>query len=185
MGDFNASVGSQTTGHECVGKFVLGNTNERGEKIISYFKKNVGEGLNPETPSGYGLDKMYEVLKRIRYTWKAPGDKSRHQIDYILVKKKYRNQIRSSHSYPENQIDSDHILVKANCNIRFQKRTLVSKKNWCLEKLRNERIAAVFQSTLGEINRKKESITWHKIKSDINANCEKILGKNILELRKP
>jgi exonuclease III len=29
IGDFNASVGSQITGHECVGKFRLGNTNER------------------------------------------------------------------------------------------------------------------------------------------------------------
>lgn len=32
MGDFNASVGSKMTGHECVGKFGLGNTKEREEK---------------------------------------------------------------------------------------------------------------------------------------------------------
>jgi len=39
MGDFNASVGSQMTGHECVGKFGLGNTNERGEKMIEFCKQ--------------------------------------------------------------------------------------------------------------------------------------------------
>jgi len=32
MGDFNVSVGSQMTGHECVGNIGLGNTNKRGEK---------------------------------------------------------------------------------------------------------------------------------------------------------
>jgi len=72
---------------------------------------------------------IYEVPKRRRNTWKAPGDKSRQQIDYILVKKKFRNLIRSSHLYPGNQIDSDHIVVKAKCNIRFKKKILVRKKN--------------------------------------------------------
>lgn len=81
ISDFNASVGSQITGNECVGKFGLGNTNERGEKIIEFCEQF--EMIITNT--------MYEVPKRRRYTWKAPGDKSRHQIDYILVKKKYRN----------------------------------------------------------------------------------------------
>ncbi|KAL4100956.1 hypothetical protein QTP88_020980 [Uroleucon formosanum] len=175
MDDFNALVGSQMTGHECVSKFGLGNTNERGEKMIEFCEQF--EMIITNT--------MYEIPKRSRYTWKASGDKSRHQIDYILVKKKYRNQIRYSHSYPGNQIDSDHILVKVKCNIRFKKRILVRKKNWCLEKLRNKIIATDFQSTLGEINRKKELITWEKMKSDINTTCEKILDKNILEPRKP
>lgn len=142
IGDFNALAGSQMTGHECVGKFELVNTNERGEKMIKFCEPF--EMIITNT--------MYEVPKRRRYTWKAPGYKKRYQIDYILVKKKYKNQIRSSYSYPGNQIDSDHILIKTKCNIRFKKRILVRKKNWCLEKLRNEKKAEVFQLTLGKRN---------------------------------
>lgn len=76
-----------------------------------------------------------KVPNRRRYTWKAPGDLRRLKIDYILVKKKFRNQIKSSHSYPDFKIDGDHSLVMAKCNIKFKKRTISRKNIWGLEKL--------------------------------------------------
>lgn len=36
MGDFNASVGNQTSEQGCVGKFDLGSINKRGEKLIKF-----------------------------------------------------------------------------------------------------------------------------------------------------
>lgn len=78
---------------------------------------------------------IYKVPNRRRYTWKAPGDLRRLKIDYILVKKKFRNQIKSSHSYPDFKIDGDHSLVMAKCNIKFKKRTISRKNIWGLEKL--------------------------------------------------
>lgn len=62
MGDFNASVGSQITGHECVGKFVLGNTNERGEKMIEFCEQF--EMIITNT--------MYKVPKRRRFYVEGP-----------------------------------------------------------------------------------------------------------------
>ena len=70
------------------------------------------------------------------YTWKAPGDRSRHQVDYILVKHRFRNSVKDVQTLPGADIDSDHNLLVANiCTrlkriIRFQKR----RPQWDLEK---------------------------------------------------
>lgn len=36
---------------------------------------------------------------------------NRYQIDYIMVKNRFKNQVKESRSYPEADIDSDHNLV--------------------------------------------------------------------------
>lgn len=128
---------------------------------------------------------MFSVPKRRRYTWKAPGDTARYQIDYILVKRKHRNNIRSSHAYPGSQIDSDHVLVKAKCNIRFKKHVLVTKKNWCLSKLKDEKKVTDFHKVLEDRMREKGAESWEDIKANINFSTEKVLGKNVLEPKKP
>jgi len=59
--------------------------------------------------------------KRKRYTYKMPGDINRYQLDYILVKNRYKNQIKSSKSYPVVDIDSDHNLVMIKSVLKFKK----------------------------------------------------------------
>jgi hypothetical protein len=81
---------------------------------------------------------FFNVPLRRRYKWKAPGDSGRYQIDYILVKRRYRNQIKSNHSYPGPDVDSDHNLVIAKCNINFRKLRRIFQPKWCLEKLKDE-----------------------------------------------
>lgn len=102
-----------------------------------------------------------------------------------FFKKKYRNQIQSSHSYPGNQIDSDHTLVKAMCNIKFKKRVVIKKKKWCVEKLKDEGLVQSFQSTLIATNNEKVPSTWEAMKINIHTTCDKVIGKNILEPKKP
>lgn len=46
-----------------------------------------------------------EHEKRRRYTWRKPGDTRRFQLDYILVRQRYRNSVRRVGA------DSDHTLV--------------------------------------------------------------------------
>lgn len=65
----------------------------------------------------------FEVPLRRRYTWKGPGDRNRYQIDFTLVKTKFRNQIKSSYD-----IDSDHNLVMAKYNIKFKKEPKAQKR---------------------------------------------------------
>jgi len=50
-----------------------------------------------------------------------PGDIVRYQIDYILVRKRFRNQIHRYKTYPGADADSDHNLLMMKCNVVFNK----------------------------------------------------------------
>ena len=100
MGDWNAVVG-EGRDELVVGKFGLGLKNERGEKLIDFRKSNKMVVTNT----------WFEQEKRRRYTWRNPGGKSRSQIDYILVRQRYQNNVESRQSYPGADADSNHNLV--------------------------------------------------------------------------
>ena len=42
----------------------------------------------------------FKKPKRRLYIWKAPGDWSRHQLDYILVKHRFRNSVKDVQTQP-------------------------------------------------------------------------------------
>jgi hypothetical protein len=69
MGDWNSGVGDESYGN-IVRPRGLGRKNNRGQMLINFCERN-------------GL-----------YTWKEPGDQSRHQLGYILVKHRYRNSMK-------------------------------------------------------------------------------------------
>jgi hypothetical protein len=87
--------------------------------------------------NGLVIKHMVQKLKRRLYTWKAPGDRNRYQLDYVLVKQRFRNSVKDVQIMPGADIDSDHnLLVAMICTrlkkiIRFHKR----KPRWDLEKL--------------------------------------------------
>jgi hypothetical protein len=83
----------------------------------------------------------FKKPKRRLYTWKAPGDCSRHQPDYILVKHRFRNSVKDVQTLPGADIDSDHNLLVAKFRTRLKKimRFQKSKPRWDLEKLYSQR----------------------------------------------
>ena len=109
MGDFNAVVGEERN-EKIVGKYGLGNKNERGEMLIEFCKRKDLVLTNT----------WFENEKRRRYTWKNPGDIERYQIDYILINQRYRNSVINSKYYPGADIDSDHNLVMMKMNIKLK-----------------------------------------------------------------
>ena len=72
MGDLNAKVGSEPF-ESIVGKYDLGEKNDRGERLIELCQ------LNNLTIANTLFQHPYRRL----YTWKSPGDIVRNQIDYI------------------------------------------------------------------------------------------------------
>jgi hypothetical protein len=70
----------------------------------------------------------FRKLKKRLYTWKEPGDRSRYQLDYILVKHRFRSSVKDVQTLPGTDIDSNHnLIVDKMCTrlktiIRFQKR---------------------------------------------------------------
>ena len=63
----------------------------------------------------------FEQELRRRYTWKSPGDIRRYQIDYILVRQRYRNGVKKACSYPGADVESDHSLVGMKMRVTLKK----------------------------------------------------------------
>ena len=63
MGDWNAKVGKEETGHT-TGKFGLGDRNLRGESLIQFCQKETLIATNT----------FYQHHKRLLYTWMSSGD---------------------------------------------------------------------------------------------------------------
>ena len=125
MGDMNAVVGEGRDEME-VGKFGLGKRNDRGERLVEFCKGNKLMITNT----------WFEQEKRRRYTWKKPGDTGRYQIDYIMVKQRYRNSVKSSWSYPGADVDSDHNLVSMRVQVRLKKiKKEKRQRKWDVDKL--------------------------------------------------
>ena len=99
--------------------------NDRGERLVEFCRRNNLMVTNT----------WFQQENRRRYTWKQPGDARRYQIDYILVRKRYRNSVKSSWSYPGADADTDHNLVKMKMRVKLKviKRGKEQQK-WNMEK---------------------------------------------------
>ena len=112
MGDFNAKIGKGTYQH-IVGNFGLGKRNTRGDRLVQFCLEHDLVIANT----------YFQNPKRLLYTWKSPGDVSRNQIDYILIRSRHRNSIKKCKTYPGADIGSDHNPVIANILVKL-KRTM-------------------------------------------------------------
>ena len=88
-----------------------------------------------------------------RWTWHSPDETHHNQIDYILVKKRFRSGIKTARTrtFPGADVGSDHDMVM----ITFQTRLKNSRKptqpriRFDLEKLNDPTVMSVFQATIG------------------------------------
>ena len=126
LGDWNSIVGDEPY-QNIVGSHGLGRRNHRCQMLIDFCERN---GL-------IVTNTCFKKPKRRLYTWKAPGDWSRHQLDYILMKHCFRNSVKDVQTLPGADIDSDHNLLVAKVRTRLKKiiRFQNSRPRWDLEKL--------------------------------------------------
>jgi endonuclease/exonuclease/phosphatase family metal-dependent hydrolase len=83
IGDWNSVVGDESY-RNTVGPHGQRRKNHMGQMLINFCERN---GL-------IVTNTWFRKPKRRLYTWNAPGDWSRHQLDYILMKKRFRNSIK-------------------------------------------------------------------------------------------
>ena len=110
MGDFNAKVGKEKI-ENIVGPFGLGEINSRGERLVEWCKEH----------NLFISNTWFQNHPRRRWTWSSPGDRTRNQIDYILIQHRFRNAVKSSKSMPGADCDSDHIPVLCNLKLTLKK----------------------------------------------------------------
>ena len=168
MGDWNAVVGEGRDGQE-IGEFGLGNRNDRGERLVEFCKRNKLVVTNT----------WYQQEKRRRYTWKKPGDTGRFQIDYILVRQRYRNSVKSAWSYPGADIYSDHSLVAMKMNVKLKKLERSRKqRKWVMDKFKVK--AVVFSKCVEQKMRNMKSETvekkWTNLKESVIASAVTHIG---------
>lgn len=172
LGDWNAVVGEGRE-KDTVGKFGLGKRNSRGEKLIEFCERNRFMIANT----------WFNHPKRRRYTWKKPGDTGRYQLDYILVKQRYRNSVSNARSYPGADADSDHNLVMMNMRVRLKKIHAKRKSiQWnrdmirdvAGQKFRNGMEESV-KGISGDMN--DVDLAWIKFKTCIQDNAKKFIGQ--------
>jgi len=121
LGDWNSVVGEESY-KNTVGSHGLSRRNHRGQMLIDFCERN-GLIVN---------NIWFKKPKRRLCTWKAPGDWSRHQLDYILVKHRFRNSVKEVQTLPGADIDSDHNLLVAKLRTRLKKiiRFRKSRPRW-------------------------------------------------------
>lgn len=127
--------------------------------------------------------------KRRRYKYKLPGDINRYQLDYIMIKNRYENQIKSSKSFPGADIDSDHNLVMIKSVLKFKKLEKPKNKGhkWNLCLLKQPEIRKLFEKKCKDKleTKSKPRIDdynniehgWRRIKESIVQSAEEILNR--------
>ena len=145
QGDWNPKVGkdAQADWGEVCGPYCNVETNERGLRLLEFATFNnlvLTNTLGPHKPSR-------------RWTWHSPDGKHHNQIDYILVKKRFRSgvNIHRTRSFPGADIGSDHDLVMMTFQVRLKKTRKPNQPRlrFDLEKLRDPDVACTFQATIG------------------------------------
>ena len=182
MGDMNAKIGNgKVDGY--IGGFGLGNRNERGDRMLEFC---VDKDLMV-------ANTYFQHPVRRLYTWKSPGDVRRNQIDYIMVKRRFRNCIKDCRTYPGADINSDHCLLVSKMNIKLKR--IVKKKGkdqYDLEMFKQENIQqryavevfnrfSLLSSEDGEQNdesaEEKIEKKWSHFKEGIHEATKKFVNK--------
>ena len=141
QGDWNAKIGkdSQADWGDVFGPCCNVKTNERGLRFLEFAAFNnlvLTNTLGSHKPSR-------------RCTWHSPDGKHNNQIDYILVRKRFRSgvKIHRTRSFLRADTGSDHDLVMMTFRVRLEK---VSKPNqprlrFDIEKLGTQMWNALFR----------------------------------------
>ena len=116
MGDSNVILGEEKE-ESIVGKYGLGKQNERGERLVKFCMKHKLVIVNT----------LFKNHKRWIYRRAIPGDIGRYQIEYILVKKRFRNQVKDCKSYPGADIDNDYNIDITKCSLKFNTTNKVTR----------------------------------------------------------
>ena len=185
MGDLNAKVGKDNDQWENVmGKYGLGEANERGEKLLTFCATNDLCISNT----------MYKQPKNSRqWTWESPDKRTHNKIDYIMINRKWKGCVTNARSFPSADVGSDHQLVLANIKLKFKsKQNRNYPKKYDIFKLTNtetkHRYEVQIGGKFGPLLTDEETdvnTLWEGIKVAIGETSKELLGYKKSQKPKP
>ncbi|XP_072047034.1 craniofacial development protein 2-like [Amphiura filiformis] len=89
LGDWKTKVGKTDIKSRAVGKFGLGERNNRGNSLEEFCQAN-----------DLIVGNTFQQHPRRLWTWRSPGGNVRNQIDYVLVKRRWRSSLFSVRTRP-------------------------------------------------------------------------------------
>ena len=169
MGDLNAKVGRGRSG-DAVGDFGLGVRNERGDKWVDWCE-SWGQVI---------MNTNFIHHPRHLYTWKSPGDRTRNQIDYLTINRRFRNSITQVKTYPgaDLGLGCDHVPVVATMKVKLKKvkKRKKIRKDW--KRLRTE--TQLKEAYANEVKNRYERLAEDRTVGDID-NDWSMLQNSLVE----
>ncbi|KAI5706767.1 hypothetical protein M8J75_011119 [Diaphorina citri] len=140
MGDFNAKIGKHKDGDAVVGKFGVGERNDRGQRLIQFSEETRLKIMNT----------FFKKQTQRKWTWRSPNHEIRNEIDFILANK--METIKDVTVLNRFNTGSDHRLVRAKLaiDLRQERRKLIRKKIEIIDEDRLLTKQEEFQSCLKE-----------------------------------
>ncbi|XP_061175584.1 uncharacterized protein LOC133184509 [Saccostrea echinata] len=179
MGDMNAKIGSDNYGKEFImGTQALGNMNENGELFTDFC------AFNDLVIGG----SAYQHKNIHKETWISPDGKTKNQIDFITISRKWRRSFLDTRSRRGADVASDHHLVQGTIKVKLK-----AFKDNCdrphikfnTQRLQEKGTRDTFSITLKnrfEVLNNVCQVTpleehWNSIKDNWKDTCEEILEK--------
>ena len=125
--------------------FCNGDTNERGLRLLEFATFN-------DLVSGNTFG--HHIASR-SWTWHSPNGQHHNQIDYILVRKRFRSGVNNARtrSFPGADIGSDHDLLMMTFRIRRKKisKPKYTRLKFDLKNLKDPNVLETFQADRREV----------------------------------
>jgi len=174
MGDFNGKVGNNKE-EDVIGPFGVGIMNDNGERVVDFCKRH----------NLFITNTWFQQKKSAQHTWISPDGKTKNQIDFVMVDKRYRNGVLNSKSMPGADCESDHNPVIVTMKIRLQRVKKNKKKvKWNINNLKKPDIRNAYRMKLDEHLQEGKfddgmeiDEMWNKLKEGIGIVAEAICGK--------
>ena len=117
-GDFNAKVGTDRLDPNVCGRYGLGTLNEPEERLLNFCRNH----------DLFITNTAFKHHERRRYMRQSSGRSYRKQIDFILVKNRWKTCVENSRAYPEPDCGLDHNLVGAVVRLKIKKNEFKSRR---------------------------------------------------------
>jgi hypothetical protein len=145
MGDFNARVSKQQnlTTKNVIGPYAVDKINENGQRLVDFCSQNDLIVANT----------FYQHKLVHQMTWKHPGNKKWHMLDYTLVNKKFRSSVEDVRVLRNaaGAIGTDHHLVRTKLKLHLRSRKKAEKPQYArmdISKMNDGDLKKEFQERL-------------------------------------